>query len=220
MQKSTLINGGQIIIVADQSRRWILLLWPMALVFFVATLLPLTDSVEHILDRPALGRVRWDEYVFASMIVLVDVALLGAAGYVTLRRRKFGRSHLELATFPVIGGELVGTIVTSKPIAATSHVYVALLCEERRIAGSRGSDLSMLWQCKHAVDLVPVARMDGGSRIPVEFTIPADCSATTRESPYVTWRVAAYGSMVGIDYYATFRIPVVAARDEMKLPAN
>ncbi len=72
------------------------------------------------------------------MILLVDGALLGAAGYVTLRSRKFERSHLELPTFPVIDGELLGTIVTSKPIAATSHVQVALMCEERRITGNRG----------------------------------------------------------------------------------
>ncbi len=60
MQKSTLINGGQIIIVADQSRWCILLLWPMALVFFGATLLPLADSVEHIVHHPAQGRVGSD----------------------------------------------------------------------------------------------------------------------------------------------------------------
>ena len=67
---------------------------------------------------------------------------------------------------------------------------------------------------------MPVARVDGGSCIPVEFAIPADCLATTRESPYVTWRVAAYASMDGINYYATFRVPVAAAGDDMKPPVN
>src|SRR5262245_42644102 len=151
MQKSTHSDGGPIIIVADQSRRWILVLLPMALVYFAATLLPLVDSLNRIFGRPAQPRVGWDDYQVVVIITLVNVALLGAAGYVTLRCRKFGRSILKLAGLPVVGGRLVGTIVTTKPIAANAQVEVALLCGERRITGNPVSNLSTLWQTKHAI---------------------------------------------------------------------
>ena len=138
MSKSPRVNCGQINVVADRARRWNLLLWPMALVFMWSTLLPLADCAGRILRRPVQPR-GWDDYLIVAVIALVDIALLGAAGYVTLRSRKFGRSHLELATLPVIGGELVGTIVTSRPIADASHVQVALICEDAGLPAAGGA---------------------------------------------------------------------------------
>jgi hypothetical protein len=214
MQKQSLAKGGCTVKVADQSRRWNLVLWPMALVFTVATLLPLWDSIAHVI-RPRGAKAELIDIECAAAIVLVDVVFLVAVGYVSLRAHKFGRSYLELTTVPaLVGGQLIGTIVIGKPVVFTSPVRISLLCEERRITGNRAGNLSTLWQSDTEVNLNTIVESGTEVSIPVEFSIPADSSPTTHESPYIKWRVAAHGPTVGVDYYATFPIIVISTAAE------
>jgi hypothetical protein len=196
--------------IGDQAIRWNLLLWPMALVFTLATSLPLIDAITRVIHPAAKAGATISDYLFLTVLVLTNAGFLSAAIYVTVRSRKFGRSRLELSTTPIAtGGDLVGVIITGKPVAFASSVRVTLLCEERRITGNRAGNCSTLWASEQVIDLPPFSISAIDTRIPVHFTIPADCSPTTRKSPYITWRLAAHALVDGVDYYATFRVPIV-----------
>jgi hypothetical protein len=212
MQESNRTSGADSRIIRDQATRWNLTLRPLALIFALATAPLLFYAIARLIYRAADAEAKFVDVVIVAILAIVNAGLLAAALYVTVRARKFGRSHLELLSAPVgIGGAVLGTIVTGRPVTFTSPVRVALRCEERRITGDRGGNRSIVWQTEQAIDPPPSSSADTATRFPIKFMIPRDCPPTTHKSPYVTWRLTVHASMQGINYYATFRIPVVEA---------
>jgi hypothetical protein len=186
----------------DQSVRWNWLLWPLAVIFTAITLLLVVDTLNTPSARNA------DGLLTTGIFVLMDAAAVGGAIYVTVRRRKFGASRLELATCPaVIGEELVGEIVIPNPKHLTNDVHVRLSCIERRLTGGRGGNPTVLWQAEQT--LTPASSDDQGSRVPVRFAIPHHCSPTNHEDKIIRWQLSATSPTPGVDFYATFRVPVV-----------
>jgi hypothetical protein len=138
---------------------------------------------------------------------------LGSVVRTTLSATRFGTSILELDAVPgPIGGDVAGTIRVSRMLAPGQTVRVWLTCVRRtsRTATRGGQAIGerMIWQGN------PTDVMAGGQagdvRIPFVLTIPADAQPTDDRDPAnrVVWRVNARAEVPGLDYAATFDVPV------------
>jgi len=145
---------------------------------------------------------------------LAGLYLLFLAAQAMVRRRKFGRSVLELETVPgVLGGRLAGTIRTSRNIDSPDGHQLALSCLERSASdGEDGSNIErVLWQEKTQVgsDDSFESRAEPGSAIPVSFHIPSSLKPSGRGTgSTITWRLRVRSRVAGVDYHDVFEVPV------------
>jgi len=136
--------------------------------------------------------------MMVARIVLGFIAL-GLAVWLTLLRRKFGRSRFEMATMPgAIGGVLAGTIVIDRPLALSSDLELSLKCYRRSIGGAGPARSELLWHAEQRLSR-DVPTDTGGTRIPVYFEIPCNSVPTKKSPGRVRWRLTAHSSMPGVD---------------------
>ena len=147
----------------------------------------------------------------AAMIALlfpaVGVGLLVWAMRITIRRRRYGTSVLELDTLPaVVGHALEGTLRTPAGLRPPEGFRVLLSCIRRSTSGSgndRSTSESILWQEEHRTGV-------SGTGVPVAFAIPADAAPTgpVRGDDRTLWRLDVSAETPGVDYTAGFEVPV------------
>ena len=147
----------------------------------------------------------------AAMIALlfpaVGLGLLVWALRITIRRRRYGTSVLELATLPaVVGHALEGTLRTPAGLRPPEGFRVVLSCIRRVTSGSgrnRSTSERILWQEEHRTGA-------GGTGVPVAFAIPADAapSEPVRGDDRTLWRLEVSAEVPGVDYAAGFEVPV------------
>lgn len=159
--------------------------------------------------------VRNGEYAALAALIfpVVGAGLVVWAVRSTLHRRKFGTSLLELARVPgVIGGSLGGNLLARLP--AGGAVDLTLTCVRRITTGSgkhRSTREEVLWQDDRSVTGHPIRRADGmWLQVPVEFRLPGDASASDDSDPNdrIVWRLGARAELDGLDYHASFEVPV------------
>ena len=145
--------------------------------------------------------------MIALLFPVVGVGLLVWAIRITIRRRRYGTSVLELGTLPaVIGHALEGTLHTPAGLRPPEGFRVVLSCIRRSTSGS-GSDRStletILWQEEHRIGA-------SGIGVPVAFAIPADAapSEPVRGDDRTLWRLEVSAEVPGVDYAAGFEVPV------------
>jgi hypothetical protein len=143
----------------------------------------------------------------ALLFPLVGAGLLIWAVRSTLRYRRYGVSRFELATLPAaVGHALEGTVRTPAGLRPAEGFKVVLSCIRRVTTGSgrgRSTSESVLWQDERRV-------VASGVGVPVAFAIPPDaapCDAT-RSSDRTLWRLVVSAEVPGVDYAATFEVPV------------
>ena len=197
--------------VEDSGRKGQYGLWVFAalwnLIAFPSALLALREAYQRG-NRLAL---------IAMIFPVVGVGLLVAAVRATLRQRKFGRSRFELMTRPgVLGHGLAGTVRIASGLLPTDGVVATLSCVNLRTTGSgddRSTSETIRWQDQHNVS---GQRGSGGpgqgvvTTIPVGFRLPPDAAPSddTNASDRIVWRLQVAAAVPGVDYAATFEVPV------------
>jgi hypothetical protein len=145
----------------------------------------------------------------------LGVGLLIWAIRTTLRYRKYGMSRLELSTIPgTIGRSLTGTVRVGTSLQSESGFDVRLTCIHR-VTTRSGKNSSVqeriLWQEQTQAQGQSSRDPSGMStRIPIAFVIPADAqpSEGRNSRDQIVWRLEVSASVPGVDYAATFEVPV------------
>jgi hypothetical protein len=152
----------------------------------------------------------------------VGSVLLVAAAYSALQARRYGRSILELSAVPApIGRELAGTIHITRELDPEHGVQVTLSCIRVVVSGSgknRSTREQILWQDEQSI--AGLTRQYDGVGIPVRVAIPADAEPCDDSDPSnrVLWRLVARASTPGVDYGATFEVPVFRTAESAEAP--
>ncbi len=148
----------------------------------------------------------------------IGLLLIWWAIYCLLRWRKFGKSEFQMADVPgVIGGQLAGVIRTSAKIRPEDGFHLHLRCVRRVTTGSgkqRTTSESVRWEAGQTVMHELLEDQAELSAIPVVFPIPGDCwpSDSVNADDQTVWRLTASARVPGIQYSATFEVPVFSIK--------
>jgi hypothetical protein len=143
---------------------------------------------------------------------LVGAGLLVWAIRATIRHRKFGVSVFRMASVPgVIGRKLEGVILTNTIVRPDDAFHVTLASVNRITTGSGKSQSTrenIVWQEER--ELKRVHQVGRATAIPVAFRLPQDVrqSDTTEPGDQIIWRLEARAEVPGVDYHASFDVPV------------
>ncbi|MEP6574206.1 MAG: hypothetical protein ABJD11_16010 [Gemmatimonadota bacterium] len=161
------------------------------------------------------------------LVLIFPVAGLGLIAWAvvaTIRFTKFGTSVLELVSVPtVIGREIAGRITTGAGLVPEHDIIVSLRCVNRITTGSgksRSTTEHMLWKGDQAIP--GAIRSAAGSTIPFVIAIPASCISTdtSDESSLIVWRLEATAAVPGVDYDASFEVPVFRTAESETAPPS
>ena len=150
--------------------------------------------------------------LLALIFPAIGLALLVWAIRLTLRHRKFGISVFRMAQVPgVIGRLLRGVIVTNTFVRPDDGFVVTLTCVNRltiRSGGGNSTREKVLWQEERRVKETAVGQR--ATAIPVSFRLPPEVreSDSSDASDQIIWRLEAAASIPGVDYHASFEVPV------------
>ena len=159
--------------------------------------------------------------VVALILPLVGVILIIIAITSVMRHIKFGESlfHLKGGN-GVIGGMLQGTIDTTVNIAPEDGFELRLSCIYKYVTGSgknRRTHEEILWRGEAKVFRELLYKDKTRSSIPVNFMIPSggvmESESSWLSSDSVTWRLDVKAKVPGIDYKASFEVPVKRTYD-------
>lgn len=152
----------------------------------------------------------WGRIAGVAIMPLFGVALCCGALYFFLASRKYGTSVLQLTPTPgVLGGMLGGTVTIPKKLHADDGFMLTLSCIRRTRSGKETSE-RVLWSEEQLVTHDLAANDPMQTVLPVLFSVPYEQPETTIESglPSVKWTLCVRAETEGIDYAATFVVPV------------
>jgi hypothetical protein len=164
--------------------------------------------------REALEKGNTKAFV-ALLFPVVGIGLLIWAARATARFRRYGVSVLEMEATPApLGRGLTGVVRTMSALAVPEGFRVVLSCIRRVTRGSgknRSTSESILWQEERTVS-GRASRGPAGmtTTIPIAFALPADGQPSDGSNPRdcVVWRLEVSASVAGVDYAASFEVPV------------
>ncbi len=189
--------------ISDQSRAGTFLLWGFALLWNAIA----SPALVFIPDAIRKGnQLAWVGLLFP----LVGLLLLINAARLTLRALRFRDSKLILDTMPApIGGTLRGSVEVPHELTSVSAVMIRLTALSRRKSGGT-TESSIACHEERELDPGLLRHTADGTIIPIEIPVPADAPATdmTGEQQNVFWRLSVEAEVPGIDYSATFDVPV------------
>ena len=151
--------------------------------------------------------------LFALVMPVIGLGLIGTTLYLFLRYRKYGVSVFEMADIPgVLGGSLGGVILTRTPVRTTDGFRLMLRNVHLWTTGAgknRKTYRETLWEREQRLPKTLDVN-DGQRAFPVLFTIPYSCHPTHKASynKEYYWDLTLSGKAPGINYKATFRVPV------------
>jgi hypothetical protein len=149
----------------------------------------------------------WWLYLIVAIFPAVGVGFIAWLVRHWLRRRKYGASTLRLATVPgVIGGKFSGVVLAPEAVRAAGVVCVSLTCT-RVVSSGEDTKTELLWQDERDIAKFLDAGEPGRVGVPVMFTIPSHAQPTD-DDKRVTWTLKAKAELPGIDYSASFEVPV------------
>lgn len=156
--------------------------------------------------------------LLVGLFPLAGILVAMAACYRLLVWLRFGTSVLELETIPgVIGGRLRGTIQTRVGSFGETPVELSLACvnvrTSTRTSGNSTSTStvhSVLWEDGHDAGPDRLGRGARGIAIPVDIHVPHGLreSDDSDRSDRIVWRLSAAAAIPGVDYTATFEVPL------------
>ena len=184
--------------IRDHSGKGILLLWGFALLWN-AIAAPVLLFLPRELEKG--NRLAWTMLLFP----LVGLALLLFAMRATLRVLRFRNSTLVLDTLPApIGGTLRGTVEVPHSLGNASAVTLRLNAITR-VRTRNETEETTFCHDEREVDPASLRQTAEGTAIPVEMPIPDDGSPSDADT---TWQLVVDAEVPGIDYNATFDVPV------------
>ena len=126
----------------------------------------------------------------------------------TLRKRKFGTSHLELVSGPVwIGGKLEAVIQAPIDLEKVKDARATFACV---YSSSPDTEDKVLWKEDRGFGRAQMRQDAQGVRIAVEFELPANLPETHSRNFYdsVSWMLNIAATVPGMNYVARFEVPV------------
>lgn len=189
--------------VSDSNRGNTLFLWVLT-IFWNAVSWP----VLLVLPRE-LENGNWVVLV-AAIFPVAGAILFGGAIRATLRALRFRRSALVLDRVPVpLGGTLRGRVeVPYEPLADASSIVVRLTAV-KRVRSGKSTQESIVFQEEMEVPRGAVSRMPDRVAIAVAVDVPHDGEETdTDGNAQSHWRLTVDAEVPGIDYSASFDVPV------------
>ncbi|HYC71966.1 MAG TPA: hypothetical protein VEB66_12210 [Opitutaceae bacterium] len=169
------------------------------------------------------GQPRKGEY-FVLLFPFVGAFLLWAAVHQAIKWRKFGRARFVPSSLPgVIGGYLGGVIEVPARLDLEADAKVALRCVRRVTRGSgknRHTSESVVWEREELVARDQWLGAAGRTDIPVLFYIPPECEPWNDEDSdnQLVWRLSASAAVPGVDFSASFEVPVFATGETAAPP--
>jgi hypothetical protein len=156
-----------------------------------------------------------DAGIYVAMLFpIIGLGLLFWAMRQTLIWIKFGKSTFKMLAVPgVIGGRLGGAIETSVKIKPEDGFHLRLVCLRRVVTGSGKSSSTtetVLWENEKTMTRELLEDDPRRTGIPVSFQIPPGAEESDDRNPRdrTIWRLEARAKVPGIDYKATFEVPV------------
>jgi hypothetical protein len=146
-------------------------------------------------------------------LFVVPAGFLVRAAYLALRHAKYGRSTLHLTQLPAPpGGTLEGVIEVPAGLDEPSGVKLTLKCVKRTSDSDGESYDETLHESSTDVDPSDLSRVVGVTFVPVRVAVPADKPARDSE---VSWYLVARCATRGVDFAATFEVPVFEAAENL-----
>jgi hypothetical protein len=156
--------------------------------------------------------------VFIPVVaVAVGLFFMLGAVFMTLRLRRFGVSVLTLDVAPQVGGRLRGRVTSSVDVTASEWRLMLHCVETIKVAGSStgsASQRTSIERWKFETTL-PGEAYSVGQGVPVDIAIPEDALAlrdpierVRKKRGTLLWALALRGKRDGLDYLASFEIPM------------
>jgi hypothetical protein len=154
--------------------------------------------------------------VFIPIVASVAGLFFLVAGlFITVRLWRFGRSILTLDREPRVGGHVIGRITSTSDVTPSDDWEVGLRCVEtfKDIATSSRVTSSTLtrWQTKSTLPRGQSLK----AGVAIDIAVPHDCLVITdpleqarRTRGRLTWTLWLKGKRGGMDYLASFMIPI------------
>jgi len=182
-------------------------LWVFAIAWNAITI-PLTIAVFRLMmSRPPLA-------FLVVLFPLIGVALLCGALYLSLRAWKFGKSTCTIDALPIAVGDSFHADVEHRGDVSPEGGYRVVLSAINRIIQGAGKSRriteNVLWQSEQRVSSALAAPTPIGRRIPIDFSIPIEQPSTDQrdQTNATLWRMEVSAELPGIDYKASFELPV------------
>lgn len=188
----------------------------MGMVFIIVFLVPF-HYIAFFMEGGGGGVI-----VFKIVVVFFDLLILIGLGYgvyVLARRLKYGTAYLRLHTFPYfLGDRLDATLQVARALPRSTEVKVVLRCveeryETRQVGRNRRTEV-VADQLYAETKTEPAHSADsqGRMQLPISFSLPEDSSYSTAlsERPATYWELVISAETPGIDYGASFLVPVYA----------
>ncbi len=168
----------------------------------------------------------WVRYVEPSAIRgirlftlwVIDAGILIGVGYqlyMSARVIKYGRSYLHFAKFPFLLGETLRVNLSNSRVARKcQRLDVTIRCiHEDFVHGARRGDVSCYQVYRDQTSIEDVSRSPFGD-FEIEFPLPDNEELETRLSdrPPHYWELIVSSEVKGIDFAATFLLPVYRSR--------
>lgn len=153
--------------------------------------------------------------LFVGLFDLIALAILGGAIYAFFQHLKYGTSRLHFARFPFRPGHSVEAgLEASRKIAKAPSISLTLRyieeVTETTGSGKNRSTTTVLY-CLHEVrQELNAGQFDGSvGEIPISMRLPSgDFSNRLIDTPRRYWQLEVKAETPGIDYAATFLLPV------------
>ncbi len=162
--------------------------------------------------------------LMVTLFPTIGVLVAWLAGYKWIQSRKFGRPRFVPSTVPgVIGGYVGGVIEVPARVTPEGDATLSLRNLRRETRGSgknRSTTEVVLWEREERIPREKWASGAGRTDIPVLFHVPDSCSATDDRDPNneVVWRLETKAAVAGVDFAATFDLPVFATGETAPPP--
>jgi hypothetical protein len=154
-----------------------------------------------------------------QMFLLLGFSLMGIIPVViamraTVRHRRFGDTCFEFESLPFSPGARVAGRIQLKLETQLNHGIDLRLSCVRKIITTSGNHSStsqiVLWQADQNIPAGAVGPGPFGRAIPVDFSIPADSTATNHDNSndQILWLLHAKADVPGVDYSDDFELPV------------
>ena len=158
--------------------------------------------------------------LFAQAIVgcftLIPIGVLLTAAYLTARHLKYGSPVLHLKESPIVPtATLEGVVEVGSAIDAREAVKLTLKCTRTTTTGSgkqRSTTVDTLHEQSVVVPELEVrSAVGGGTVIPVRLVVPDGLPERAPGNPSHAWKLEVHCETPGVDFAATFDLPVFRA---------
>jgi hypothetical protein len=170
---------------------------------------------------PMLWAVSSQEQPFVWLFVIAGAGLAIAAGVLTWRWLRFGRTVFEQTTLPGrLGDRLRGTIQLRGRLLPQKGFRATLSCV-RFTSGKNGVEVTQ-WQEEGIVDTRHATVGPKGTAVPVDFPLPADGlpSRLPGEPSGIRWTLELSADVPGVDFAAAFEVPIFGNGDATAAPRS